>query len=219
MRKQLSEKLKEAVASVIPVTLIVLLLQILTPMPTNMLIAFLIGAVMLVLGMGLFSLGADIAMMPMGERIGAHIIKSKHYLVLIPAVFMIGALITVAEPDLQVLADQFETLNRWAVILTVAAGVGFASARAVEHALAVLPQSLHFSGTPGIRRDEVVDVRTLRDLVKLRYRHVPARVDGILDPRRDVAGRSRVCRRRRKPQTKRCGQKNKRGLATHRLPP
>ena len=85
MRKQLSEKLKEAVASVIPVTLIVLLLQIITPMPTNMLIAFLIGAVMLVLGMGLFSLGADIAMMPMGERIGAHIIKSKHYLVLIPA--------------------------------------------------------------------------------------------------------------------------------------
>lgn len=66
MRKQLSEKLKEAVASVIPVTLIVLLLQIITPMPTNMLIAFLIGAVMLVLGMGLFSLGADIAMMPMG---------------------------------------------------------------------------------------------------------------------------------------------------------
>lgn len=54
MRKQLSEKLKEAVASVIPVTLIVLLLQIITPMPTNMLIAFLIGAVMLVLGMGLF---------------------------------------------------------------------------------------------------------------------------------------------------------------------
>ena len=51
MRKQLSEKLKEAVASVVPVTLIVLLLQIITPMPTNMLIAFLIGAVMLVLGM------------------------------------------------------------------------------------------------------------------------------------------------------------------------
>lgn len=89
MRKQLSEKLKEAVASVVPVTLIVLLLQIITPMPTNMLIAFLYGAVMLVLGMGLFSLGADIAMMPMGERIGAHIIKSKHYLVLIPCGVMI----------------------------------------------------------------------------------------------------------------------------------
>lgn len=56
MRKQLSEKLKEAVASVVPVTLIVLLFQIITPMPTNMLIAFLIGAVMLVLGMGLFHL-------------------------------------------------------------------------------------------------------------------------------------------------------------------
>ena len=124
MRFQLLDKIKEAVASVAPVTAIVLLLQLFCPMPSFMLAAFLIGAVLLIVGMALFSLGADVAMMPMGERIGAHIIKSKSFLVLIPAVFSIGMLITVAEPDLQVLADQFDTLNRWVVILTVAAGVG-----------------------------------------------------------------------------------------------
>lgn len=124
MRHQLFEKLKESVASVVPVTAIVLLLQFISPMPSNMLAAFLIGAVLLIFGMGLFSLGADISMMPMGERIGSHIIRSKKYSILIPAVFFIGTLITVAEPDLQVLADQFETLNRWVVVLTVAAGVG-----------------------------------------------------------------------------------------------
>lgn len=124
MRHQLFEKLKESIASVLPVTAIVILLQLITPMPAYMFWAFLIGAVLLIFGMGLFSLGADISMMPMGERIGSHIVKSKKYSILIPAVFLIGALITVAEPDLQVLADQFETLNRWTVILTVAAGVG-----------------------------------------------------------------------------------------------
>lgn len=124
MRKQVLDKLKESLASVLPVTGIVLLLQLITPMPTLMLGAFLFGAVMLILGMSLFSLGADISMMPMGERIGSHIVRSKKYSILIPAVFFIGALITIAEPDLQVLADQFKTINRWVVILTVAAGVG-----------------------------------------------------------------------------------------------
>lgn len=124
MKDLLLEKLKEAVASVIPVTLIVLILQFFTPLPGYMLAAFLIGAVLLIAGMAFFSHGADVAMMPMGERIGAHIIKSKSYFVLIPVVFFIGMLITVAEPDLQVLADQLHSISSLVVILTVAAGVG-----------------------------------------------------------------------------------------------
>lgn len=124
MGSQLTDKLKEALASIAPVTVIVVMMQFLCPMPGLMLAAFLIGAVLLVIGMSLFSLGADVAMMPMGERIGAHIIKSKSFAILIPVVFFIGTLITVAEPDLQVLSDRFDTLNRWTVILTVAAGVG-----------------------------------------------------------------------------------------------
>ncbi len=124
MKKQLREKLKEAIASVLPVFIIVLLLQLIAPMPPAMLAAFFIGAVLLVFGMSIFTLGADVAMMPMGERIGAHIIKSKSYAVFIPLVFFIGMLITVAEPDLQVLADQFESLSTPLIVLTVAAGVG-----------------------------------------------------------------------------------------------
>lgn len=124
MKKQLREKLKEALASVLPVSAIVLLLQFFSPMPVNMLIAFFIGALLLIFGMSLFSLGADVSMMPMGERIGAHIIKSKSYAIFIPLVFFIGMLITVAEPDLQVLADQFESISTPAIVLTVAAGVG-----------------------------------------------------------------------------------------------
>lgn len=132
MREQLWEKVKESISSVMPITLIVLFLQFILPlivpsaepMPANMLFAFLIGAVFLIFGMGLFTLGADISMMPMGEKIGAHIIKSKHYFILIPVVFLIGSLITVAEPDLSVLASQFANIGDWTIILTVAAGVG-----------------------------------------------------------------------------------------------
>ena len=124
MRKQITEKLKEALASVLPVTAIVLLLQFFFPIPKYMLISFIIGAVLLIIGMALFTLGADTAMMPMGERMGSHIVKSGSYKKLIPIVFLIGAIITIAEPDLQVLAIQFNTVNRWTVILTVAAGVG-----------------------------------------------------------------------------------------------
>lgn len=124
MRKQIKEKLNEALASVLPVTAIVILLQFFFPIPTYMLVSFIIGVVFLIAGMALFTLGADNSMMPMGERIGSHLVKSGSYEKLIPIVFLIGAIITIAEPDLQVLANQFNTVNKWIVILTVAAGVG-----------------------------------------------------------------------------------------------
>ena len=137
MRKQITEKLKEALASVLPVTAIVLLLQFFFPIPKYMLISFIIGAVLLIIGIALFTLGADTAMMPMGERMGSHIVKSGSYKKLIPIVFLIGAIITIAEPDLQVLANQFNTVNRWTVILTVAAGVGVSFAKSLSFATGI----------------------------------------------------------------------------------
>jgi len=74
----LREKVREALASVLPITVIVLLLSInVAPMPTDVLLAFLVGAVLLIVGMGLFTLGADTAMLPIGERVGAHMTKSR----------------------------------------------------------------------------------------------------------------------------------------------
>ena len=74
----LGEKVREALASVVPITLIVLILCFTAaPVPTDVLLAFLVGAVLLIVGMGLFTLGADTAMLPIGERVGAQMTKSR----------------------------------------------------------------------------------------------------------------------------------------------
>ena len=105
MRKKLKEKISEALSSVLPITVIVLLLSFtLAPMPIGTLLLFLLGAAMLIVGMGFFSLGADMAMMPIGEQVGTQLTRSKRLWLIVAACFVIGVIITVAEPDLQVLA-------------------------------------------------------------------------------------------------------------------
>ena len=113
--------------SVLPVTLIVLLLD-LTPLvdfSTAEIIIFMVATVFLILGIGLFNLGADLAMTPMGEHIGAGLAKTRRILLLIVVCFAMGVLITVAEPDLSVLAGEVKAMiNSTALILTVGIGVG-----------------------------------------------------------------------------------------------
>ena len=125
MRKKLWEKCRESVSAVAPIGLIVLLLHFtIAPMPGGMLALFLLGLLMLILGMCLFSLGADLSMMPMGERIGAQLTRSKNLTLLIVTALVMGVLITVAEPDLQVLATQVPAVPNQVLIFGVAAGVG-----------------------------------------------------------------------------------------------
>ena len=103
----LKEKVREALASVLPITAIVLLLCFtIAPVSNTTLLAFLIGAVLLIVGMGLFTLGADIAMSPIGERVGAAMTRSRKLWVVIGVGFLIGVIVTASEPDLQVLATQ-----------------------------------------------------------------------------------------------------------------
>ena len=125
MRKKLKEKISEALTSVLPITVIVLILSFtLAPMPIGTLMIFLLGAAMLIVGMGFFSLGADIAMMPMGEQMGRKL-GGKGKLSLVAVIcFFIGFVVTIAEPDLQVLAQQVPAVPNLVIILTVAAGVG-----------------------------------------------------------------------------------------------
>ncbi|MBQ8140745.1 MAG: DUF1538 domain-containing protein [Clostridia bacterium] len=121
----LSEKIKESLSSVLPVTAIVLvLLAFFIPVPTEMLLSFIIGAVMIILGMGLFTLGAESSMSPMGEYIGAKITKSRKLFLIIFVSFFVGVLITVSEPDLQVLANQISSIPNLILILSVGVGVG-----------------------------------------------------------------------------------------------
>ncbi|MDL2261983.1 DUF1538 domain-containing protein [Bacteroidales bacterium OttesenSCG-928-I21] len=125
MNKQLREKINEAFTSVLPITIIILLLSVLVvPIPTGTILMFIVGALLLVLGMGFFTLGADIAMMPMGEGIGIQLTKSTKLIAIIVICFLMGVVITVAEPDLQVLARQVPAIPTNVLILTVAVGVG-----------------------------------------------------------------------------------------------
>lgn len=127
MLKVLLSKCKEALISVLPVTLIVVILHM-TPLirlTDRELVIFLISSLFLVLGIGLFNLGADLAMTPMGEHVGAGLAKSRKLWLLLSVCFAMGVLITVAEPDLSVLAAQVsEVMNGTLLIVTVGVGVG-----------------------------------------------------------------------------------------------
>lgn len=125
MNKKLNEKISESLSCVLPVTCIVLLLCItITPMPLDPLMLFLAGAAFLIVGMGFFTLGADMAMMPIGERVGAKLTSSGCLPLIALACFIIGAVITMAEPDLKVLANQTPAVPDAVLMVSVAVGVG-----------------------------------------------------------------------------------------------
>lgn len=125
VRSILSDNLKEAMASVLPITLIVIILCFtITPIPTGDLLAFLIGSTLLIIGMAFFTIGADMAMVPLGERVGSHMTKSRNILLIVIVSFLIGAIITVSEPDLQVLANQVQGIPNLVLIGAVSIGVG-----------------------------------------------------------------------------------------------
>ena len=133
MFKILLSKFKESTVSVLPVTAIVLIITFtpLASLTATETIAFCVSAVGLIVGIALFNLGADLAMTPMGGHVGTGLTKSKKIGVLLSVCFVMGLLITIAEPDLSVLADQVkgimplgESVGRWLLIITVGVGVG-----------------------------------------------------------------------------------------------
>ena len=125
--KELWEKIKEALISCLPVTVIVYIFALLPGFDFSRveLLTFTVGAVLLILGIGLFSLGADMAMTPMGTHVGAGLSRQKKLVLLVAVCFVLGMLITVAEPDLQVLANQVkDVMDGTLLIWTVGFGVG-----------------------------------------------------------------------------------------------
>ncbi len=132
MNQKLKEKLLESLSSVLPITGIVLLLSIIiVPMDIGTAALFLVGAVMLIVGMGFFQLGAEMSMTPLGKGIGAEVAKTGRLPLILTIAFLMGAIITIAEPDLQVLAEQVPSVSNYALIITVAVGVGIFLAMAV----------------------------------------------------------------------------------------
>ena len=132
MNHKLKEKILESVSAVLPITGIVLLLSILlVPVDLGIMVMFLVGAILLVIGMGFFQLGAEMSMTPLGEGIGVQISKTRHIPLIFLTGFSMGAIITISEPDLQVLAEQVPAVPNLTLILTVAVGVGIFLAVAI----------------------------------------------------------------------------------------
>ena len=125
--KELRSKILEALLSALPITVIVYLIT-LTPLfqlSRTELVTFSIGAVLLILGIGLFNMGADLAMTPMGSQVGAGLSGQRKLTRLVFVCFVLGVLITIAEPDLQVLANQVRAvMNGTVLIYTIGIGVG-----------------------------------------------------------------------------------------------
>ncbi len=122
-------KFKETVTSVLPVMLIVFVLGLtVAPIGGPLLIRFLIGGILLIIGLTVFLLGVDIGIRPIGEQAGSALVSKKNLFLLLSVSFFIGFLVTVAEPDIQVFGDQihsvFNTVNKTTMVYIIAAGVG-----------------------------------------------------------------------------------------------
>lgn len=124
-RNVFKEKLRESVASVVPITLIVAVLCFFfVPIESGLMLSFLIGAFMVIVGMAMFTIGADVSMTQIGAHIGGALTRSRRLRLIVLLSFLLGMMITVSEPDLQILAKNVPSIDGTVLIVTVAAGVG-----------------------------------------------------------------------------------------------
>ncbi|MDR1101197.1 MAG: DUF1538 domain-containing protein [Clostridiales bacterium] len=121
----MKQKLQEALSAVLPLSIIIILLSLIAvPVSDGIMAVFIIGVFSLIIGMFLFTFGADSATMPMGESIGAYLSRSKKIWLILLGGFIIGVFITVAEPDLAVLSRLVPSVPTRTLTLTIAIGVG-----------------------------------------------------------------------------------------------
>ena len=141
-RSKFREKLSETLKAVLPILAIVLLLCFsIAPIPPSILMTFLIGAILLIVGMLFFNVGVEISMTPIGERVGSVMTRSKNVLIIIFISFIMGFIITISEPDLQVLAQQVPSIPNLVLIMAVALGVGIFLVIALLRMLIGIPLS------------------------------------------------------------------------------
>lgn len=125
--KLVLEKIKESAVSIIPIVVIVFILSFtkVFSMSANERIVFSISAAVLILGMAFFNIGAELSMTPMGDYAGTGLIKTKKLLLIFVVALFMGFLITIAEPDLTVLANQVKgAIDSFSFIMSVGVGVG-----------------------------------------------------------------------------------------------
>lgn len=125
MKKEFLVKFKESVLSILPISVIVIILTLIFVRGSGIsVLSFAICSVFLMVGICLFTIGSDMSLMKMGGYIGSHLSKTKKTGLMITCAFLIGTIVTIAEPDLMVLASQVPSINKWIFLITVSVGVG-----------------------------------------------------------------------------------------------
>ena len=124
MPKIIKEKLKEAIESIIPVMIIMLLIGFYLKFNFITIISILISTLLLIIGVSMFTLGADLSMIEIGKTISSQLLKTKKVSIILLVSFIVGIVITIAEPDLKVLASQMTAIDSNILILSVGIGVG-----------------------------------------------------------------------------------------------
>ncbi|MFS8501864.1 MAG: DUF1538 domain-containing protein [Caldicoprobacter sp.] len=124
------DKLKEVLHTVLPITAIVLILHFtLTPLETHLILKFLVGTLLIIIGLSVFLLGVDVGITPIGTAIGSAITKTNKILVVISVGFVLGFFISAAEPDLHILARQVDMVtsgqvSKMGIVVAVSIGLG-----------------------------------------------------------------------------------------------
>ena len=124
MFENFKDDLREAFLSILPIVVVVCALSFFVPIPYSLFISFLVSSVLLVLGTALFTFGSDISMMIIGEKIGNKLVKSKRLGVILIISFIIGTIVTMAEPDLRVFVEQILSIPVLVMTLVISVGVG-----------------------------------------------------------------------------------------------
>lgn len=140
-------KFKETAFSVLPVMIVVVLLGLtIAPLHLGTMTRFVLGGILVIFGLTLFLLGVDIGILPIGERSGAALTAKRSLKLLLASAFLIGFIVTVAEPDVQVLADQVRAIapgvSKWGLILMIAVGVGFFVALGILRTVLSIPLNI-----------------------------------------------------------------------------
>lgn len=125
----ITDKLKEVLFSVLPITIIVLILNFtVTPLETSLLVRFLLGAVLVIIGLSIFLFGVDLGITPIGNLMGSSLTKSNKIWIIGAAGLILGFFISIAEPDLHILAGQVEIvtagmISKAGIVLVVSFGI------------------------------------------------------------------------------------------------
>ena len=135
MIKELKRNLHSAAATILPIVLIVQIITLFIPVNTGVLVSFLISSVLLIFGSALFTFGASLSMELIGNKIGRDLVRSKKVLLILVVSFIIGTVVTIAEPDLLVLAEQLTSIPSWLLIIVISLGVGICTLLASARSL------------------------------------------------------------------------------------